>query len=498
MESFNIESYKIIFENFFNYYGLAGIDRLDTYKKVYFGVINCFLDNFIKIIDTRTLTYRRCLFMQIFIKNLFDNQYFFINITNIKYLTDTISKIAEIEINTNKNELNEISIYTILFYTIFFKKYIKENYKNIGLILKMLEEKIKKYINIIRKYEINSENYNFHNISYIILNKYLYNFYINFENDKFYNKGLIKNIVDTLKNYIEKIIIFKCEKIDYDLTEINKNYLLNNFLSKDQKILEKYNFKNIFKNEVIKILKKFKKTSEDKEISENINLSDKEKNFLEFLFLYEFINMDDKKTRNLVFKIFENYYNKFIISDINAKDFEFLIILCFSTTNLMEKSDMDKNFKKNYFQKLKKLLSFETEINEFINNKDSKDFKKLSIINFINSIIKSDLNILKNLEKLNKKNFKVLMIKIIDNFKILDKFYDTETNNNSEFRRTTYNDFKSIIFYFKIVNENDIPTFYWDENKIRKVIYEHFEKIFIFNSDSENELEPKPKKQRLE
>ena len=120
---------------------------------------------------------------------------------------------------------------------------------------------------------------------------------------------------------------------------------------------------------------------------------------------------------------------------------------------------MDKNLKHNYLEKINK-LTFETETQEFIKYKDLKDFKKLFIIKFINIIKKSNLKILENLEKLLNEEFKVLMINLIDNFKKLDIFFDIETNNNPEFRKTVYYDFTQYIFFYKIVNKHNKATFY--------------------------------------
>lgn len=77
------------------------------------------------------------------------------------------------------------------------------------------------------------------------------------------------------------------------------------------------------------------------------------------------------------------------------------------------------------------------------------------------------------------------MINFIDNFKKLDKYY-TKKNNNPEFRKTVYYDFNQHIFFYKILNKDNIPTFYWSKNE-RKAIYEYFEEIFIFNSDDSQE-----------
>ena len=116
-----------------------------------------------------------------------------------------------------------------------------ENIKKFGEIIGNLEKNLQLLIKNINDYIINSDSDKFHQTNYNTIENYLYNSNINFENDNFNNQELVKEIKKTFENYIEKIVLFKLEKISYNITEIYKCDYLKNFLSKDHKILEKYN-----------------------------------------------------------------------------------------------------------------------------------------------------------------------------------------------------------------------------------------------------------------
>ena len=116
-----------------------------------------------------------------------------------------------------------------------------ENIKKFGEIIGNLEKNLQLLIKNINDYIINSDSDKFHKTNYTTIENYLYNSNINFENDNFNNQELVKEIKKTFENYIEKIVLFKLEKISYNITEIYKCDYLKNFLSKDHKILEKYN-----------------------------------------------------------------------------------------------------------------------------------------------------------------------------------------------------------------------------------------------------------------
>ena len=241
--------------------------------------------------------------------------------------------------------------------------------------------------------------------------------------------------------------MFELKKNSFRVKEFHKNDIILNFLSLNPKELEKYNLKNIISNDVIKLIEQFNKLYENLGQSEYINLISINKNFLDFAFLYDMVNMNEIYNRNLVFKFYENYKKNISKPIHNFKDIEFFIVSIFSIMNLSKKLDLDENLKNSYLENLNKLLEFETEIQEFIDNNDGKDFKKLIIAKFIYYIKESDLKILGDLKELNKENYKVFMNNFIDNFKKLDLFYDIETNNNSVFRKTVYADFKKIFYH---------------------------------------------------
>ena len=487
-----IYHYKIFINNFFNNFILEVIKNDNSCKKIYFEMIDCFLQHFKQILNIKYDKNQRIFYvLKLFLEKLLKNPFYLKNITDLETLKKILEKIVDIELEYNKKEFNRPSIYTIKFYTKFIATIPKENNEKICKIIEIFEENIYKFIILLNSFYINKKNFIFNYYIYNEINNYLCDSNINFKNEKFNNLYLVNDIKDTFYRYVTKIVIFELKKINYEVTEFKNNDLIRQFLSRRSIELEKYNLENIISNKVIKILEEFYKISEDIELSENI-FTTKSKNILELAFLYELIDINDKKLRNLVIKLFETYNNKISRSANNVEDFEFFIVLSSSITNLSKKLSINENLKNGFLEKVNK-LTFEADIQTFINNGDGKEFKKLFIIKFINVIKESDLIILENLEKLfDIKKFKVLIIKFIYNFKKLDDFYDTETNNNPEFRKTVYNDFMKI-FYHEVEKEwsedyrDDITIFYWGENKIRKAIYENFEKIFIFNSESENE-----------
>ena len=492
-----MDNYSILIDNFLNYYKLANIDNDKTLKNVYFEIIDCFLENYIKILKDRNIKNICIINMQCFHYRLFQNQYYLENVTSLKKITKFLGKMANFRLKIS-NSRAYICKFTIYFYTNYIATISEENQKKFNKIIKIFEENMSKYIELINEF-IKKPEYSFYNQTnyfktIIILN----NINMNYENDKFINNSkLVEKINKTLINYIEKIVISEYNKI-YSLVNLFKNDLLKSFYVKDHLLLKKYDFKKMYRVIVREALINFYETSEDKKLPENISSElEYKKKFLKWVFLFEIIDMGDEEISNLVFRFLKNYSNKFSISVNKVKDFEFYIFLNCSISNLVKKLDMNENTKNIYLKKINK-FSFGKEIDEFIEkHKIKKNLKieEIFIIKYINAIIDSKNKILEDLEiLLNEEDFYSIMINFIDNLKKLDKFYDTETNNNSEFRKT-YHIFKNNIFYHKIVenssehNSNNIPIFYWGKTKRRKKIFEYFEKIFIFNSDSENELE---------
>ena len=492
------KKYKDLISNFLNYYYLVDLDNNDPYKKVYFQTIDCFLENYIKILEKITFNNMSFRYIIHFLHILFENKYYLKNISDLEILTKAFKCIASFGFNT-ENHINSYAMCIIYFYTKAIPEYSVENNKKAFKIIKMLETIIEKFIYIISNYEINSKEYNYHTNLYSFIYQYLYCLNINFENNKFYNQNLINNIVVTLKNYIKKIAIYEYIRIGFDETKINENYILNEFLQNNN-----INFKKEISNKVsmqIELLSS--KTSEKKEITEEIFLTIIDRYLFINVFKHEFIDINEIKNRDLVKKMLETYINIFK-SAKNIEDLELNIILSLYIKNSSEKLDIDKISKNNFLERIKK-LTFKEEIQGFIEKRDGVDFKKLFIVKYINAIKESKNKILEDLEKLlNKEDFKIIMINFIYNFKKLDIFYNTETNNNPEFRKTVYNDFMEIFFCevgikwcedYKIYKKK----FFWREKETRKEIYKNFaEKFTFFNSNFENKYEPKHKKQRLE
>ena len=472
---------SIIINNFFNKFILEIIKSNDSYKKIYFEIIECFLDNFNQIINTETLTTRSNDLIKCFLENLFINQFYFENLNNNEILLNIFKKITDIELNKNKKKVNKHSIYTIKFYI----EYIAIIFEKNSKLIRIFEQNINEIITYINSFEINSKHFYFHRYSYYELNNYLYHSKINLENNKFNNPNLIHNLKKCFYEYITKIFIFELDNIDYKVTEFRKNFTIYNLLSKNSIELENYNLKNIISYKVIQILEQFHKKHENQKFLESINFTIKEKNLLKFAFAYKFIDIHNEKTQNLLLKFLKIYYYKVSKSVNNVEDIELYIVLSFYITNLVEKLDMDESSKNNFFVKIKN-FTFETEIQEFINKIDGKNFKKLSIVKFIHAIKETDLKILENLEELNKENFKKIMINLIDYFKKLDYFY--YKNKNIEFFKIFYKDFMEIFNYklekkFFDNDKNKTIIFYWSKNEIRKEIIAYLYSNILFKDN---------------
>ena len=487
---------QIIMKNLFDGSVLETIKKNDSCKKVYFEIIDFLLLNVEKFFDFEILIHRRCHKIEYLLDELFKNPLYLKNISDLDILINILKKKTDIILENNKKEVFYLSTYTIQFYTKYIASIFSENDEKICKIIQIFENNIYEFIILLKSFEINNENYDFHKFSYHEFKEYLYKSNITFENENFNNPHLINSIKDTFYDYILKIVMFELDNIDFKVTEIRKNYVISEFLSMIPKELEKYNFKNIISNKVIKLIEQFQKTSGNQDLLENNYFTAKDKNLLEFAFLYGFIDINEIKIRNLLLNFLETYSNKIFKSVNDAEDIEFFINLFFNITNLSKKLDMDEILKNIFLEKVNKSI-FETEIKEHIENKDRKEFKKLFIIKFVNVIKESDFQILEKLEKSNEKIYKNFMINFIDNFKKLKNFYDN--NKNLEFRKFVNNDFIKI-FYFKIrkkwseVYEDNIPIFYWNETEIRKEIIAHFHSNISLQDDFKDEEEEKTTK----
>lgn len=482
-----------IIDNFLNTKVLEHIKKHDFGKKVYFEFINCFLKHSKQILNTSTINIRSYIIIKGFLRMLFKNTLYLENILDLDTLKNIFEKIADIETNKNRKKINIISIFLIQFYIDYIAIISKKNNEKICKIIEVFEKYINELIIIIDSFEINDKNFFFHTYSFCNINKFLYNFNINTKNDIFNNPNIIEDIKNTFYKYIQKIVMSELEKIDYKVTEFPKNYIICEFLSKSPIELKKYNFKNNISIKVVKLLENIYKKAENQELSE-INLIIKDKNLLEFSFIYDMININEIKTRNIILDFFKIHSIKVLKSNNNVEDFKLFIILNCYIKNLPKKLDMDENLKNIFLENLNKLV-FETEVQNFLKNKDEEDFQKLFIIKLINVIKKSNLKILENLEEiLNKQNFKRIMINFIDNFEKLNEYYDTDNKYSNEFHKTVFYDFMEIFFceigkiWYKECKKYK-KIFYWRKTETRKEIYEHFaEKFTIFNSNLENEF----------
>ena len=464
-----IDYYIKLLDNYLNFYDLEDIDNYDIYKKVYFEIIDRFLKYYIEMLDTGTFKNESFQFLKFFLNHLFLSQFYLKNITNFESLIDTFNKIANYEFDIIKNGVNSLSIYTILFYTNYIATLSKENVKKFSKIIIIFEKNINKYIILINLFEISEKKY-IYNCSFNEIKNYFNYCKIKFENYKFYHLNLINNIKISLQKYIKKILIFQFIKIGFNKTKIDSNniskFLENNYI---------YNKNELSLEILIQIEKLFPKTFKIQELTEKkifpvfyVNI------LINIVIKHEFFNINIIKDNiNLVIKLLENF-NKILKSDSNIEDNKFFIVFSFYIMNFIKKSNIEESSKKDFLEKLNKLLTFETETQEFIDNKVGKDYGKLSIVNFIYSI-KESYFIFEKLEELNEENFKAFMINFIDNFKKLCEFLIIENKYFIIFIMTFYYDFIKI-FENKIVNKDNIDRNYWELTNIRIEIYQNFEK----------------------
>ena len=287
-----INHYIIVINTFFYDNVLENIKNNYFSKKVYFEILDCFLNLFKHILDTKTLTFKSFNVTKCFIDNLFKSPFFLENRTDLDTLTYILKKIINIKLEFNKKEEYDLSIDKIKFYIKYIATIpIEKNHKN-HEIYKLYEGNVEKVIIFIKSINISKKNSMYNYNSYYEINEYLYNSNITFENEKFNNPHLINSIKDTFYEYILKIVMFELDNIDFKITEIRKNYIIRKFLSKTPKELEKYNFKKIISNKVIKLIEQFQKTFGNQELLENNYFTAKDKNLLEFAFLYGFIDIN--------------------------------------------------------------------------------------------------------------------------------------------------------------------------------------------------------------
>ena len=392
---------SIFIDNFFNNFVLEFIENNSSCMKVFLKLIDHYFQNFKENLLFYKETNFIFTFIKIFLTKYLQNTINYIKKKDLDTLSNIFNNIVDIEIRKYSN-FYSVSLYTIEIYTDYIVTIPKENIEKNIEIIEIFEKNVNKFIKLINVFEIDVKNYNYNNNSYFRIKNYLYDSDINFENNKFNNPILITNIKNSFYEYITKIIIFELKKISFNVKEFHKNYILYQFLSLSHIELRKYNFKTIISNDVLKKLDKFNKTFINLEPSENINLTTIDRNLLEFAFSYELINMDEIDNRNLVLKFLENYINNISKCLYNFKDVEFFIFYTFYIINLIKKLDLDENLKNSYLKNLNKFLEFETEIQEFIDNKNREEVEELFLVKFIDEVKESDLKILYNLEKLNK------------------------------------------------------------------------------------------------
>ena len=469
--------YETVIDNFLDDLVLEIIKNNDSCKEVFFEIIDYFLKRFTKILDNETCNIIIFDLTKCFLDKLFKNIFYLKNMTDLDTLINILKKITDIKLDNNIKEVDMLFLEIKMLYIKNITKFYKENNINASKVIRNFEEKsIKEKI----KKLIDFKNLNKVQKSYYLL--YLYkDLTTNFENDKLHNLHLINFIKNILDEHVNMIIKYTFGEFQYNLTEIFDYFKKVILLFYYNIEFERFDFKNIIRYKTTNLIEQLSKKIQNLKLSESINFTIKDENFVKFALGYQLIDINKVEARNLLIEFFKIYSYKISKSVNNFEDIELFIILSSYIKNLSKKLSDNESSKNNFIKKINK-LTFRTEIQEFIENEDGKDLKELFIIKFINAIIESDLKILEILEEFYKENFKNFMVEFIDDFKKLDIFYDTETNNNSEFRIFYYN-FNNKIFFFKIVDEDNETNFYWSENDIRKEIYEYFEEKFVFYSN---------------
>ena len=207
-----------IIKNLFDGSVLKIIKNNDSCKKIYFEIMDIFLINFEIFFDFEILIDRRCYKILYLLEELFKSPYYLENITDFDILINVLKKITDILLYNNKKEIHYLSIYTIQFYTKYIAKINIENNEKICRIIEIFEENIYKFLILLNSFNINLENFDFHRYSYYEINKYLYDFCINFENEKYNNPYLANKIKDTFYEYSTKILIYELDNIYFEKT----------------------------------------------------------------------------------------------------------------------------------------------------------------------------------------------------------------------------------------------------------------------------------------
>ena len=465
----HIYHYEIIINTFFDDLVLKIIKNNYFCKKIYFEILDSFLKRFKQILNTENIGSRCYYVIKYFLDKLFINSFYLKNLNNKEILLDILKKIIDYILGHNKREVESQFLEIKVFFIENIAKIIEEKNDNICNIDIKFNKTIGQLI-ILN----NSKNENNMMKTYYLLHLLKY-FTIFFKSENYYNIFLINHVKGNIdKNF--NIII--------EQTFAENSFFLEGIFGYFTKVmvlfyydieLKKFNLKNKIDNIIMSILEQLCKKINNSEIKENIYFTMKEKNLLKFAFEYNLININEEEARNLLLEFFKVYSYKISKPYNNVKDIEFFIFLSCNFLNLLKELNIDENLKDNFIENVKKLI-FETEIQEFIENEDGKEFKKLFIIKFLIAIKKSKFQILKNLEEYNKYNFKKFMIKLIDNFKKLCTFYNVKNNNNSEFKKLVYNNFVKIFYYeYKIKHSiQNKPLIYWRHTDIRKEIYEYF------------------------
>ena len=495
-EKEEINNFFIIIKNYYEF--LVIYMNKKKLKNVHFEIIDCFVQDYIIILDTGIFENERFQLIIFFLDSLFKNEYYLKNIINLEVLINPFEKIQEKKLYLLQYEKN-MFLYIIFLYTEYILKNPggNENFSEIVRIFKNNnKEKFLKIIReIIKELKKKPQNSIYNICIYYYIKNNLNNIYI--ESNKLNNEKLEKEIIIPIQEHKKNNLFLELENVSNYIKDILNNHCINDFyIKKDITVLEKIIFKNIFKNDIIKTLKNFHNKIKDQKTSIIINFQNKDKNFLKFVLIYDFFDMEDKNIRDLVYKLSSDHFHKSFGLLNDLRDFKFYFILIFYITNLVEK---DKIIDKNSIFSFKEvtIFPFETEMKEFIYKKDDKGYEKLSIVKLINIIANSKLEILEILEYINKEKYKNLMIDFINGFQTLFIFVYPNRKKKSKIWKTIYKNFTEI---FSDKNNERIKIFYWQKTKTRKEIHEYLKKIFpSFISNIKNDFEEsKRKKMRLE
>ena len=465
-------------------------ESIDSHKTVYFEIMNCFLENAVKILNIESSYIQNNLNVEYLLKNLFiKSEFNFKNITSFNALINIFEKLVDVEICKNKEKTHSLCISTIYFYVEYIAKIPKDNIEKNSKFIRIFEKNINKFITSIESLEIDMKNSKFSRLSHENIQKILNPSKKIIENGNFNNQDLIDNIFNTLENYSMKMAIFEFSEIDFDENRIPTSSFLNIFIKKNPIKLKN----KIIEIIIMKLKNLYIETSKKEKLSIENFFTIIDRNFFIKVLKIKYIDMSEIEYNSLFINFLDSYNNIIKSPNYNIKDVKFYIVLCFYIIYFSEKLCAYENLKNSILEKLIN-ISLDDDLNEFIipTYQETypkidviKAFEKLFVVNIIDTVKESDIEIL---EEFYKENFEKFMMDIIDSFIILtdnsqQKCLKKRISDLTDYFIDFFDSFMDYIFM------NDEPN--RNRTEIRFKIFLHFSKKFkdYLESEEENQLD---------